>query len=76
MSGVPRRRGTWRPVVVIWQGRHGAQDYIVEVDIVMPSETPLWKAHDLSQDLQDKLETLPRVDRAFGARDCSQPAHR
>lgn len=46
---------------------HGAQDYVVEVDVVMPSETPLWKAHDISQDLQDKLETLPRVGRAFGA---------
>lgn len=31
----------------------------------MPADTPLWKAHDVSQDLQDQLETLPRVDRAF-----------
>ena len=29
----------------------------------MASETPLWKAHDISQALQDKLEELPRVDR-------------
>ncbi|KAG7444710.1 CDF-like metal transporter [Guyanagaster necrorhizus] len=34
-------------------------------EIVMPSDTPLWKSHDLSQDLQDKLETLPMVERAF-----------
>jgi len=44
---------------------HSGPDYVVEVDIVMPANTPLWKAHDVSQDLQDQLETLPRVDRAF-----------
>lgn len=37
----------------------------MEVDIVMNSDTPLSKAHDLSQELQDKLEALPRVERAF-----------
>jgi hypothetical protein len=31
----------------------------------MHADTPLWKAHDLSQHLQDKLETLPGVERAF-----------
>lgn len=31
----------------------------------MPAETPLWKAHDLSQQLQDKIEVLPNVGRAF-----------
>lgn len=40
-------------------------DYFVEVDIVMDAETPLWKSHDVSQALQDKLETLPGVARAF-----------
>ncbi|KDE07238.1 hypothetical protein, variant [Microbotryum lychnidis-dioicae p1A1 Lamole] len=44
---------------------HAGPNYIVEVDIVMSSETPLWKAHDISQALQDKLEELPKVDRAF-----------
>ncbi|SCV74690.1 BQ2448_7719 [Microbotryum intermedium] len=44
---------------------HAGPDYIVEVDIVMSSGTPLWKAHDISQALQDKLEELPKVDRAF-----------
>lgn len=39
------------------------QDYVVEVDIVMKAETPLWKAHDVSQALQDKLEEMPRVSR-------------
>jgi len=37
----------------------------VEVDIVMDGNTPLWKAHDVSQQLQDKLEVLPNVERAF-----------
>ncbi|KAK0444066.1 CDF-like metal transporter [Armillaria borealis] len=44
---------------------HSGEKFLVEVDIVMPSDTPLWKSHDLSQDLQDKLETLPMVERAF-----------
>ena len=39
--------------------------YFVEVDVVMPADTPLWKAHDLSQQLQDKIEVLPNVGRAF-----------
>lgn len=37
----------------------------MEVDIVMPGETLLSLAHDVSQDLQDQLETLPNVERAF-----------
>ncbi|KAG8971295.1 Photosystem II protein D1, partial [Tulasnella sp. 427] len=44
---------------------HSGPNYFVEVDIVMPGDTPLWKAHDLSQQMQDKLETLPGVERAF-----------
>jgi hypothetical protein len=41
------------------------QDCFVEVDVVMDANTPLWKAHDLSQQLQDKIEGLPNVERAF-----------
>ena len=41
------------------------QDYYVEIDIVMDANTPLWKAHDISQQLQDKIEVLPNVGRAF-----------
>jgi hypothetical protein len=41
------------------------KDYYVEIDVVMDANTPLWKAHDLSQQLQDKLEVLPNVGRAF-----------
>ncbi|KAL0951903.1 hypothetical protein HGRIS_008558 [Hohenbuehelia grisea] len=44
---------------------HSGPDYFVEVDIVMNSSTPLWKAHDISQQLQDKIEDLPDVERAF-----------
>ncbi|KAK7048202.1 cation diffusion facilitator [Favolaschia claudopus] len=44
---------------------HAGPDYIVELDIVMDADTPLWKAHDLSQALQDKIEQLPNVGRAF-----------
>ena len=40
-------------------------EYFVEVDLVMPGETPLWKAHDVAQQLQDKIEVLPNVGRAF-----------
>lgn len=31
----------------------------------MDATTPLWKAHDISQQLQDKIEVLPNVERAF-----------
>jgi len=44
---------------------HSGPDYFVEVDVVMPGDTPLWKAHDISQQLQDKIEALPNVERAF-----------
>ncbi|KAF8825367.1 hypothetical protein HHX47_DHR7000663 [Lentinula edodes] len=44
---------------------HSGSQYFVEVDIVMNSNTPLWKAHDASQLLQDLIEALPNVERAF-----------
>ncbi|GAA5877355.1 hypothetical protein JCM5296_002224 [Sporobolomyces johnsonii] len=44
---------------------HNGPRYVVEVDIVMPKDTLLSVAHDVSQALQDKLEELPQVDRAF-----------
>lgn len=31
----------------------------------MEANTPLWQAHDLAQQLQDKIEVLPNVERAF-----------
>ncbi|CCL98147.1 uncharacterized protein FIBRA_00141 [Fibroporia radiculosa] len=44
---------------------HSGPDLYVEIDIVMDASTPLWKAHDISQQLQDKIEVLPNVERAF-----------
>ena len=31
----------------------------------MNADTPLWKAHDIGERLQDKIEALPGVERAF-----------
>ncbi|KAJ7155897.1 CDF-like metal transporter [Mycena crocata] len=44
---------------------HSGPDYFVEIDVVMDANTPLWKAHDVSQALQEKIEVLPNVERAF-----------
>ncbi|TEB04486.1 cation efflux protein, partial [Coprinellus micaceus] len=44
---------------------HSGPDYFVEIDIVMDEDTPLSKAHDVSQQLQDKIEVLPNVERCF-----------
>ena len=41
------------------------QDFFVELDVVMNADTPLWKAHDIAERLQDKIEALPGVERAF-----------
>ena len=39
--------------------------YFVEVDIVLPSDMPLQEAHDIGEALQEKLEQLPEIERAF-----------
>ncbi|CAL9754375.1 unnamed protein product [Musa acuminata subsp. burmannicoides] len=39
--------------------------YFVEVDIVLPSVMPLREAHDIGEALQEKLEQLPEIERAF-----------
>ncbi|KAF3792469.1 Metal tolerance protein 10 [Nymphaea thermarum] len=39
--------------------------YFVEVDIVLPGDMPLRKAHDIGEELQERLEQLPQVERAF-----------
>ncbi|PSS33369.1 Metal tolerance protein [Actinidia chinensis var. chinensis] len=39
--------------------------YFVEVDIVLPADMPLQEAHDIGEDLQEKLELLPEIERAF-----------
>lgn len=44
---------------------HWGEEMIVEVDIVMAPEHSLREAHDVAQGLQDKLETVEGVGRAF-----------
>ncbi|KAL6610349.1 hypothetical protein ACP70R_040318 [Stipagrostis hirtigluma subsp. patula] len=39
--------------------------YFVEVDIVLPCDMPLREAHDIGEALQEKLERLPEIERAF-----------
>ncbi|KAB2636916.1 metal tolerance protein 10-like [Pyrus ussuriensis x Pyrus communis] len=39
--------------------------YFVEVDIVLPENLLLNKAHNIGETLQEKLEQLPEVERAF-----------
>ncbi|KAH6768722.1 Cation efflux family protein [Perilla frutescens var. frutescens] len=39
--------------------------YFVEVDIVLPQDMMLSQAHNIGEQLQEKLEQLPEVERAF-----------
>ncbi|GKV29467.1 hypothetical protein SLEP1_g38393 [Rubroshorea leprosula] len=39
--------------------------YFVEVDIVLPEEMTLGQAHNIGETLQEKLEQLPEIERAF-----------
>eukprot|EP00271_Cylindrocystis_brebissonii_P023085 TRINITY_DN9319_c0_g1_i1.p1 TRINITY_DN9319_c0_g1~~TRINITY_DN9319_c0_g1_i1.p1 ORF type:complete len:459 (+),score=93.46 TRINITY_DN9319_c0_g1_i1:530-1906(+) len=39
--------------------------YFTEVDIVLPPDMPLQVAHDIGESLQNKLERLPEIERAF-----------
>lgn len=39
--------------------------YFVEIDIVLPEDMPLNQAHNIGEMLQEKLEQLPQVERAF-----------
>ncbi|XP_002972349.2 metal tolerance protein 4 isoform X1 [Selaginella moellendorffii] len=39
--------------------------FFVEVDIQLPETMPLKEAHDIGQSLQDKIEALAEVERAF-----------
>ncbi|CAM6128313.1 unnamed protein product [Calypogeia fissa] len=41
------------------------ENYFAEVDIVLPGEMPLQEAHDIGESLQNKLESLPDIERAF-----------
>jgi len=42
-----------------------SNNYIVEVDILLPEKMRLKEAHDIGEALQIKLEQLPEVERAF-----------
>lgn len=44
---------------------HLGNNYMVEVDIVLPHDMDLHKAHDIGESLQQKLESLDEVERAF-----------
>lgn len=44
---------------------HLGLGFLVEVDIVLPEEMTLKDAHDIGQSLQDKLELISLVERAF-----------
>ncbi|KAG0586675.1 hypothetical protein KC19_2G107800 [Ceratodon purpureus] len=39
--------------------------YFAEVDIVLPGDMPLQQTHDIGESLQNKLESLPEIERAF-----------
>ncbi|KAI9294310.1 hypothetical protein K502DRAFT_335417 [Neoconidiobolus thromboides FSU 785] len=44
---------------------HLGNNVFVEVDIVLHPQTPLHESHDIGETLQEKLETIPEVERAF-----------
>ena len=47
------------------RGYHISYDFLIEVDIVLDPHTPLQTAHDIGESLQKRIESLPRVERAF-----------
>ncbi|CAH8628438.1 unnamed protein product [Dicrocoelium dendriticum] len=44
---------------------HFGSHLLVEVDIVLPMSMPLKEAHDIGEGLQNKLENVDGVERAF-----------
>ena len=40
-------------------------NYLVEVDVQLPPDMPLKEAHDIGESLQQKVESLDEVERAF-----------
>ena len=40
-------------------------NYFVEVDVVLPEEMPLRRAHDIGESLQNRIEEMEDVERAF-----------
>ena len=52
-------------VVDIVRAYHIGRRFLVEVEVVMPREMVLEDAHDISLDLQKRIERLNNVERAF-----------
>ncbi|XP_041378282.1 metal tolerance protein 9-like [Gigantopelta aegis] len=44
---------------------HFGNNFLVEVDVVLPEEMSLWESHNIGETLQQRLEKLPTVERAF-----------
>jgi len=44
---------------------HSGPRIVVEVDIVLDPDKTLRDSHDIAEDLQIKLESLPSVERAY-----------
>lgn len=47
------------------QAYHSGDNVFVEVDIMLPCDMRLDQAHDIGEALQEKLEMLGNVERAF-----------
>lgn len=44
---------------------HFGNNFLVEVDVILPADMTLKESHDIAEPLQQKLEKLPEVERAF-----------
>ena len=49
----------------ILRAYHIGRNLLVEVEIIMPEHSTLIEVHDVSLDLQNKIEKFPYVERAF-----------
>eukprot|EP00033_Pygsuia_biforma_P002646 GCRY01002926.1.p1 GENE.GCRY01002926.1~~GCRY01002926.1.p1 ORF type:complete len:547 (+),score=159.71 GCRY01002926.1:223-1863(+) len=54
---------------------HVGSRYFCEVDVVLPETMPVKLAHDVGENLQKKIESLPDVERAFVHVDYSADHH-
>lgn len=44
---------------------HFGSNYLVEVEVILPEKMSVREAHDISLDLQKKIEEFDSVERAF-----------
>ncbi|CAF1103547.1 unnamed protein product [Rotaria sp. Silwood1] len=44
---------------------HFGTSFLVEVEVILPETMSLKEAHDIGDELKDKLENIPEVERAF-----------